>query len=90
VPGGEGVLYALNRFTGALRWQVDIHEELTTQPAMSEGRLLVMSSEQSVTAVDPANGKRLWKFPPRLARRLHHPRRCTAAIRARIGVRRIR
>jgi outer membrane protein assembly factor BamB len=56
------MLYALNRFTGALRWQVDIHEELTTPPAISEGRLLVMSSEQSVTALDPASGKRLWKF----------------------------
>jgi len=62
VPGGDGILYALNRFTGALRWQVDIHEELTTPPAMSQGRLVVMSSEQSVTALDPASGKRLWKF----------------------------
>ncbi len=62
VPGGDGVVYALNRFTGALRWQVDIHEELTTTPATTEGRLLVMSSSQSVTALDLATGKRLWKF----------------------------
>ena len=62
VPSGEGVLYALNRFTGAVRWQADIHEELTTQPTAAEGRLFVMSSEQSVTALDPTDGKRLWKF----------------------------
>jgi outer membrane protein assembly factor BamB len=62
VPGGDGVVYALNRFTGAVRWQVDIHEELTTTPATSEGRLLVMSSSQSVTALDLETGKRLWKF----------------------------
>ncbi len=62
VPGGDGIVYALNRFTGALRWQVDIHEELTTTPATTEGRLVVMSSSQSVTALDLATGKRLWKF----------------------------
>ena len=62
VPGGDGVLYALNRFTGALRWLAELHEELTTQPAVTEGRLLVMSSEQSVTALDLKDGKRLWKF----------------------------
>jgi len=62
VPGGDGIVYALNRFTGAVRWQADLHEELTTQPAVSEGRLLVMSSEQSVTALDLKDGKRLWKF----------------------------
>ena len=62
VSGGDGVVYALNRFTGALRWQADIHEELTTSPEASEGRLFVMSSEQSVTALDLKDGKRLWKF----------------------------
>lgn len=62
VPGGDGVFYALNRFTGAVRWQVDINEELTTSPTASEGRLFVMSSEQSVTALDQKDGKRLWKF----------------------------
>jgi len=62
VPGGDGKLYALNRFTGALRWQLDVHEELTTTPAVSEGRVFVMTSEQSVTAVDGKTGKSLWKF----------------------------
>jgi outer membrane protein assembly factor BamB len=62
VAGGDGVLYALNRFSGSLRWRVDIHEELTTQPTASEGRLFLMSSEQSVTALDLKDGKRLWKF----------------------------
>ena len=62
VAGGDGVVYALNRFTGALRWRADIHEELTTPPTASEGRLFVMSSEQSVTALDLKDGKRVWKF----------------------------
>ncbi|MFN2549451.1 MAG: PQQ-binding-like beta-propeller repeat protein [Myxococcales bacterium] len=62
VPGGDGILYALNRFTGALRWQTDVHEELTTQPTVSEGRAFLMSSEQSITAVDVKDGKVIWKF----------------------------
>ena len=62
VPGGDGVLYALNRFTGAPRWQTDIHEELTTSPTISEGRAFLMSSEQSITAVDVKDGKVIWKF----------------------------
>jgi outer membrane protein assembly factor BamB len=62
VAGGDGIVYALNRFTGAARWQADVHEELTTTPAATEGRLLVMSSEQSVTALDLKDGKRVWKF----------------------------
>ena len=62
MAGGDGVLYALNRFTGAVRWQVDLHEELTTQPTAAEGRVFVMSSEQSVTALDTKDGKRIWKF----------------------------
>jgi outer membrane protein assembly factor BamB len=62
VAAADGKLTALNRFTGAARWQVDIHEELTTTPTLSEGRLFVMSSEESVTAVDVKEGKSLWKF----------------------------
>ena len=62
VPGGDGVLYALNRFTGALRWKTDVHEELTTSPTLSEGRAFLMSSEQSITAVDTKEGKVAWKF----------------------------
>src|ERR1043166_7214860 len=26
VAGGDGILYALNRFTGAVRWKTDLHE----------------------------------------------------------------
>ena len=62
VAGGDGILYALNRFTGAVRWQADLNEELTTQPTAADGRVFVMSSEQSVTALDVKDGKRLWKF----------------------------
>jgi outer membrane protein assembly factor BamB len=62
VSGGDGFLTALNRYTGAVRWQSDVHEELTTRPAISEGRVFVMSSEQSITAFATADGKSLWKF----------------------------
>ena len=62
VSGGDGMLWALNRFTGAVRWQNDVHEELTTSPTVSEGRAFVMSSEQSITAIDVKDGKTIWKF----------------------------
>lgn len=62
VAAGDGFVYALNRFTGAVRWKVEINEELTTAPTGADGRLFVMSSEQSVTALDMKDGKRLWKF----------------------------
>jgi outer membrane protein assembly factor BamB len=62
VAGGDGKLSALNRFTGAVRWQNDVHEELTTSPTVAEGRVFVMSSEQSITAVDLKDGKTVWKF----------------------------
>ncbi|HUJ27227.1 MAG TPA: PQQ-binding-like beta-propeller repeat protein [Myxococcales bacterium] len=62
VAGGDGVLYGLNRFTGAARWQTDLHEELTTSPVVADGRVFVMSSEQSVTAVNVKDGKSLWKM----------------------------
>jgi outer membrane protein assembly factor BamB len=62
VSGGEGVLWALNRFTGEVRWRNDVHEELTTPPTVSEGRAFVMSSEQSITAIDLKDGKTIWKF----------------------------
>lgn len=62
VSSGEGVLWALNRFTGEVRWKNDVHEELTTSPTIADGRAFVMSSEQSITAVDVKEGKTLWKF----------------------------
>ena len=62
VASSSGKLTALNRFTGAVRWELDVHEELTTTPTLAEGRIFVMSSEESVTAVDPKDGKSLWKF----------------------------
>jgi outer membrane protein assembly factor BamB len=37
VAGGDGIVYALNRFTGAVRWQVDLNEELTTSPTLACG-----------------------------------------------------
>jgi outer membrane protein assembly factor BamB len=62
VAGGDGWVYAFNRFTGETRWSVDLNEELTTSPTLADGKLFVMSSAQSVTALDAKDGKRLWKF----------------------------
>lgn len=62
VPGGDGVLYALNRFTGVVRWKNDIHEELGSPPTVDAGRVFLMSTEQSITAIDIKDGKTIWKF----------------------------
>ena len=62
VAAADGTLTALNRITGAVRWKLEIKEELTTQPTLADGKLFVMSSDESITAVDAATGKSLWKF----------------------------
>lgn len=62
VAGGDGMLTALNRITGAVRWQLDVKEELLTTPTLADNRLFVMSSEESVTAVDAETGKSLWRY----------------------------
>jgi len=62
LASADGRLTALNRITGEVRWTSDVHEELTTTPTLSAGRVYVMSSEESVTAVDVETGKSVWKF----------------------------
>src|SRR5216684_1790654 len=62
VASADGKLTALNRITGEVRWSSDLHEELTTTPTLSGGRVYVMSSEESVTGVDAETGKSVWKF----------------------------
>ena len=62
VPAADGKLTALNRITGDVRWEADVHEELTTSPILASDKLFVMSSEESVTAIEMTTGKLLWKF----------------------------
>ncbi|HWE24040.1 MAG TPA: PQQ-binding-like beta-propeller repeat protein [Myxococcales bacterium] len=62
VSAADGRLSALNRITGDVRWVAELREELTTTPTLAGGNLYVMSSEESITAVDADTGKSVWKF----------------------------
>lgn len=62
VPGGDGVLYAINVLSGETVWQFKSNEELITTPVVSEGRVLVMSSQDTLFAVDIATGKWAWQY----------------------------
>src|SRR5438105_12807765 len=62
VPGADGKLTALNRITGEVRWEADVHEEFTTTPVFADDKLFVLSSEESIAAVVLKTGNLVWKF----------------------------
>lgn len=62
VPGGDGVLYALDARTGALRWKHETAESLATVPLIVGDRAVVVSHNDTVYAVGLADGKRAWQY----------------------------
>lgn len=61
---GAGVayngIYALDRYTGALRWHVDTRGDVMPTPALSQGRLIFSTGAGDVFAVDARSGQPLW------------------------------
>jgi outer membrane protein assembly factor BamB len=64
--GGE--VYALNRFTGRLRWKTAVRGArgnavpFYSTPALARGRLVVGGIDGSVYALDARDGGQLWRF----------------------------
>jgi outer membrane protein assembly factor BamB len=62
VPGGDGVLYALEAATGELKWKYTAGEALATVPVLAEGLVLVGSGSDTVYAVKAADGVWAWQY----------------------------
>lgn len=62
IPGGDGMLYALDVKTGKQRWKADLSEELATTPVWWDGRLIVASHSGTVFSVNGNDGQRQWQY----------------------------
>jgi len=62
VPGGDGVLYALDARKGDLKWKYEAGEPLATTPVLSDALLLVASESDTLFAVDIQTGKWVWQY----------------------------
>jgi len=62
VPGGDGVLYALDARKGELKWKYEAGESLATTPVLAGSRVLVASESDTLFAVDLETGKWAWQY----------------------------
>ncbi|AEI67290.1 PQQ-binding-like beta-propeller repeat protein [Corallococcus macrosporus] len=62
VPGGDGVLYALDAATGEEKWKYVAGEALATVPVVAEGLVLVASESDTLFAVKAADGQWAWQY----------------------------
>jgi outer membrane protein assembly factor BamB len=63
IGSDRGILYAVNRKTGQIAWQFNgATNTLLTPPTVSEGTVVVESTDNNLYAVDAASGKQKWKF----------------------------
>jgi len=60
--GGDGFLYSVNSENGRVNWRYDLHNPLISSPAISEGRLFVTTTDDTVYAFDAGTGKWLWHY----------------------------
>jgi outer membrane protein assembly factor BamB len=56
----DGRLYALGLGDGKLKWSYDAHEEVGTTPVVAGDRVLVMTLQDTLLAVDAKSGAWLW------------------------------
>ena len=57
-----GVVTALERSTGALRWEQDLHQPILASPIIADGTLYIGASDRNLYALDAATGQRRWSF----------------------------
>jgi outer membrane protein assembly factor BamB len=62
VPGGDGVLYALDVRSGELVWQNDLGEALLTAPLIEGDAVLVATEGDTVAAIARQTGKQQWRY----------------------------
>jgi len=62
VPGGDGVLYALDSVTGEVKWKYTAGESLATVPVLANGLVLVASESDTLFAVKAEDGAWAWQY----------------------------
>lgn len=62
VPGGDGVLYALDAASGEEKWKYVAGEALATVPVVANGLVLVASESDTLFAVKIADGQWAWQY----------------------------
>ncbi|MBN9685406.1 MULTISPECIES: outer membrane protein assembly factor BamB family protein [unclassified Corallococcus] len=62
LPGGDGVLYALDGRTGAVKWKYATNESLATVPVLADGLVLVATDTDTVFAVKATDGTWVWQY----------------------------
>ncbi|MBN8225958.1 PQQ-binding-like beta-propeller repeat protein [Corallococcus macrosporus] len=62
MPGGDGVLYALDGRTGAVKWKYATNESLATVPVLADGLVLVATDTDTVFAVKASDGTWVWQY----------------------------
>jgi outer membrane protein assembly factor BamB len=62
VPGGDGILYALDGATGKTLWTYEAGEALVTNVAFTPKLVLAMSETNTLFAVDLTTGKWAWQY----------------------------
>jgi outer membrane protein assembly factor BamB len=62
VPGGDGVLYALEGATGKVKWKYASNESLATVPVLADGLVLVASDTDTLFAVKATDGTWVWQY----------------------------
>jgi outer membrane protein assembly factor BamB len=59
-----GHLYSMDVRSGDVRWKVPFHGGVATSPLLVHDRIVVVSAEATVAAIDPSQGKVVWKVAP--------------------------
>jgi outer membrane protein assembly factor BamB len=62
VPGGDGVLYALDVRSGEPQWQNDLGEPVMTPPVIEGDTVLVATEGDTLAAIATQTGKLQWRF----------------------------
>lgn len=60
----KGYLYSFDIASGDLLWKVPFDQGVATTPLLIDGRLVAVSAQGEVVAVDPKDGKIVWHAAP--------------------------
>jgi eukaryotic-like serine/threonine-protein kinase len=60
--GGDGVLYAVDPGTGAVKWQARTNGRIRSTPAVSDGRVFIGAFDGRVYCFDLGTGRPLWRY----------------------------